>query len=68
NQVFIKSLLDLAKTFSMEVVVEWVSDDETAALLKEWGVDYLQGQSFGRAIVDTPWLKAEQPESATEAH
>ncbi|MEM1364137.1 MAG: EAL domain-containing protein, partial [Pseudomonadota bacterium] len=47
NQVFIKSLLDLAKTFSMEVVVEWVSDDETAALLKEWGVDYLQGQSFG---------------------
>ncbi|MEO0496087.1 MAG: GGDEF domain-containing phosphodiesterase, partial [Pseudomonadota bacterium] len=55
NQVFIRSLLDLAKTFSMEVVVEWVSDDETAALLKEWGVDYLQGQSFGRALVDTPW-------------
>lgn len=62
NQVFIKSLLELAKTFSMEVVVEWVSDDETAQLLKEWGVDYLQGQSFGAALVTTPWNS--KPEQA----
>ncbi|MEN0087932.1 MAG: EAL domain-containing protein [Pseudomonadota bacterium] len=55
NQVFIRSLLDLAQVFSTKVVVEWVSDDETAALLRNWGVDYLQGQSFGRALVDTPW-------------
>ncbi|MEO0635480.1 MAG: GGDEF and EAL domain-containing protein [Pseudomonadota bacterium] len=57
NQVFIKSLLDLAKVFSTKVVVEWVSDDETAALLRDWGVDYLQGQNFGRAIVEGPWAK-----------
>jgi EAL domain-containing protein (putative c-di-GMP-specific phosphodiesterase class I) len=55
NQVFIKSLLELARTFSMKVVVEWVSDDETALLLKEWGVDYLQGQSFGSALIAEPW-------------
>ncbi|MEN0087786.1 MAG: EAL domain-containing protein [Pseudomonadota bacterium] len=67
NQVFIRSLLDLAKTFSMKVVVEWVSDDETAALLKDWGVDYLQGQSFGRALVDTPWEKAAEAEEAPDS-
>ena len=67
NQVFIKSLLDLAKAFSMEVVVEWVSDDATAQLLKQWGVDYLQGSSFGSPIIAPPWQAKEKQPAVREA-
>lgn len=47
NQSFIRALVDLAKLFNAKTVVEWVEDDATAAMLMEWGVDYLQGYRFG---------------------
>lgn len=50
NRVFIQSLLSLAKAFDVETVVEWVEDHDTAELLAQWGVDYLQGNCFGKAI------------------
>jgi len=37
-------------------VAEWVEDEETAALLAEWGVDYLQGRHCGEPILTSPWL------------
>jgi EAL domain-containing protein (putative c-di-GMP-specific phosphodiesterase class I) len=33
------------------VVAEWVEDAATADLLRQWGVDYLQGDFFGAAAV-----------------
>lgn len=57
NQVFIRSLLDLARAFDVKTVVEWVENAETAALLAEWGVDYLQGHCFGQATIASPWEK-----------
>ena len=63
NRVFIQSLLSLSKAFSVETVVEWVEDRETAALLAEWGVDYLQGNCFGAAEALLPDLQAAQPRS-----
>jgi diguanylate cyclase (GGDEF)-like protein len=47
NQVFIKALVSISKCFGAKTVVEWVDDMETASVLDEWGVDYLQG--FGIA-------------------
>jgi len=55
NQSFIKSLVELANMFDAKTVVEWVDDDETALLLKNWGVDYLQGYGFGVPVMSVPW-------------
>ena len=58
NQSFIKALVDLAKLFNAKTVVEWVEDDETANLLRDWGVDYLQGYSFGQPQRENPWIES----------
>ena len=55
NQRFIKALVDLASLFDAQTVVEWVEDDNTTDLLREWGVDYLQGFKFGRPRREMPW-------------
>jgi len=47
NQVFVRTLVGLAKNFNMRVVAEWVSNDADAFLLQSFGVDYFQGFHFG---------------------
>jgi EAL domain-containing protein (putative c-di-GMP-specific phosphodiesterase class I) len=49
DRFFVRTLLDLARHLGVEVVAEWVKDEDTAATLRDWGVDYLQGELFGIA-------------------
>lgn len=49
DRFFVRTLTDLAKHLGLEIVAEWVEDEATAALLREWGVDYFQGSYFGAA-------------------
>lgn len=49
DRFFVRTLIDLARHLSLKVVAEWVEDEETALLLREWGVDYFQGAHYGRA-------------------
>ena len=49
--VFIRALRDLAATFGMETVAEWVQDDATVAMLKEAGINYMQGFFCGPPIL-----------------
>jgi diguanylate cyclase (GGDEF)-like protein len=49
DRFFVKTLIELARHLSLEVVAEWVQDAETARILREMGVDYLQGVFFGEA-------------------
>jgi hypothetical protein len=55
NQYFVRSLIDLAHKFGLKSVAEWVETEEDAELLRQWGVDYMQGNHFGAALVDPPW-------------
>ena len=55
NQKFIKALVDIASLFDAKTVVEWVEDDVTTELLRDWGVDYLQGFNFGKPQRELPW-------------
>jgi diguanylate cyclase (GGDEF)-like protein len=59
NQIFVRTLVDLAKNFHLKTVAEWVSSDEEAALLESFGVDYFQGFHFGEPVIDPAWAKAE---------
>ena len=50
NQLFVRTLLDLARNFGMKTVAEWVDNDADAMLLKGLGVDYLQGFHIGKPV------------------
>ncbi|MGL4239919.1 MAG: EAL domain-containing protein [Beijerinckiaceae bacterium] len=52
DRFFVRTLLDLAKHLNVRTVAEWVQDAESAVMLAEWGVDYLQGEFCGHAAVE----------------
>ncbi len=47
DRFVVRTLVDLAHHLGIPIVAEWVSDEETARMLAEWGVDYLQGDHCG---------------------
>lgn len=54
DRLFVRTMVDLAKGLGLATVAEWVADEETAAMLTEWGCDHLQGAFIGRASIDRP--------------
>ena len=55
NQIFVRTLVDLAKNFGLSTVGEWVGDAREADILKAFGVDYLQGFYYGKPETKEPW-------------
>jgi diguanylate cyclase (GGDEF)-like protein len=51
DRFFVRTLVDLARHLSLEVVAEWVEDETTAAILRDMGVTYFQGELFGAAAI-----------------
>ena len=43
DRFFVRTLIDLARHLGLEIVAEWVQDEETARRLAGWGCHYLQG-------------------------
>lgn len=56
NQVLAKAMLSIAKQFDMLCVAEMVETAEDAELLREIGVDCLQGFHFGAPTTKPDWL------------
>lgn len=50
DQIFIKTMINLAHSFGMETVAEWVSDERSVRLLTEAGITYMQGFYYGMPI------------------
>lgn len=55
NQLFVRNLLSLARTFSLVTVAECVESAEDASYLLREGVDLLQGYYFGKPQVRPRW-------------
>ncbi len=55
DRAFVHTLIDLARRLGLETVAEWVQDEEAAAMLADWGCDYLQGALVGLATTERPW-------------
>jgi diguanylate cyclase (GGDEF)-like protein len=51
NRVFIKTLVEIAQTFGLDTVAEWVVDAETARICEECGITHMQGYYFGRPLM-----------------
>ncbi len=54
DRVFVRSLADLARHLGLTTVAEWVEDEEARRLLRDWGVDLLQGRLTGRPEIYEP--------------
>ena len=46
--LFVKSVINIAQSLGIKVVAECVENKQTAQILEDWGVDYLQGFYFGK--------------------
>jgi diguanylate cyclase (GGDEF)-like protein len=51
DRFFVRTLVDLAHHLNITTVAEWVGDEDTARLLTEWGIDFLQGDHCGIPIL-----------------
>lgn len=61
DRFFTRTLVELAQHLGIATVAEWVEDRETASILADWGVTYLQGDFIGAA---TLWDEGPQIPSA----
>jgi EAL domain-containing protein (putative c-di-GMP-specific phosphodiesterase class I) len=59
NQLFVRTLVDLAKNFELETVAEWVGSEEDAQMLAGFGVDFFQGYYFGEPDISPDWINSE---------
>lgn len=56
NQMFVKSLLDLASGLSLQAVAEGAETEAEAELLRDLGLRYMQGFAFGFPSIERVWL------------
>jgi diguanylate cyclase (GGDEF)-like protein len=61
NRVFIKTLVEIAQTFGLDTVAEWVADEETARICADCGISHMQGFHFGK-----PLMESELPGSVSD--
>jgi EAL domain-containing protein (putative c-di-GMP-specific phosphodiesterase class I) len=64
DRAFVRTLVDLSHRLGLKSVAEWVQDEETAALLTDWGCDCLQGALIGLATSERTW-QAEKAQTAS---
>ncbi|ACM93273.1 ggdef family protein [Nautilia profundicola AmH] len=50
NYKLVKALTNMAKIFNLSVVAEYVENEKIAEMLKELGIEYLQGYFFSKPI------------------
>lgn len=55
DRAFVQTLIDLARRLDIRTVAEWVQDEQSAAMLRDWGCDYIQGRLIGLASPARPW-------------
>ena len=48
DQVFVKTLIELAHAFGKKTVAEFVENESTLTILKDYGIDYVQGYHIGK--------------------
>jgi diguanylate cyclase (GGDEF)-like protein len=56
DRAFVQTLIDLCHRLGIKTVAEWVQDEASAVMLRDWGCDYIQGRFTGLASPARPWL------------
>ena len=68
NQLFVKSIADVARGMGKVTVAEFVEDEATLKLLTQFGVDLLQGYFLDRPIANHPGLQGNLSGQHETAH
>ncbi len=68
NQLFVRTLVDLAANFNLDTVAEWVATEEDADLLRSYGVDYFQGFLYVRKAGNQPGMASPDGLEAGPCH
>jgi len=55
DRAFVQTLIELARRLDIKTVAEWVQDEASAAMLRDWGCDFIQGRLTGLASSERPW-------------
>ena len=70
DQIIVRSTIELAHSFNLEVVAEGVENAATFALLQQWGANWVQGYHFSRPLPASdvlPWIKNFNPQQAQKS-
>lgn len=67
DQVFINTMVEIAGSFGMKTVAEWVGDVNTARMLADAGIDYLQGYLYGMPIAAEDYVDTDAPAPLLDA-
>jgi EAL domain-containing protein (putative c-di-GMP-specific phosphodiesterase class I) len=59
DRAFVQTLIDLARRLDIKTVAEWVQDEQSAVMHRDWGCDYIQGRLIGLASPSRPWSGSE---------
>ena len=54
DQIFVKSIIDIAHTLNIRTIVEFVESAEMLEMMRELGADYVQGNEVGRPYALAP--------------
>ena len=54
DELFVRTLIELARSFGITTVGEWVGDEKTAQMLEKAGISYMQGYFFGAPELTKP--------------
>jgi len=57
NQIFVSTLVSLARNFNLSTVAEWVGSERESGILRGYGVDYFQGIHYGAPSIAEPWAR-----------
>lgn len=61
NQVFVRAIIEVARGMGKQTVAEFVEDGRTLLMLREMGVDMVQGYHLDRPKADHPALRNAVP-------
>src|SRR5690606_33682879 len=59
NTAIVRTIVDLAQNLRMICIAEWVEDPDALDLLRDMGVDYVQGYAISAALTPLEILDAE---------
>ena len=50
SRAMVKAIHDIGHVMGIETIAEWVDNDDTLALLRQMGIDYVQGYGVGKPM------------------
>ncbi len=68
DRIFVKSIIDIARTLSIKTVCEFIEDERMLEVVRDLGADYAQGFAIERPFELTPGFPAVSADDDTVEH